>query len=83
MLVVEIENLRKGQSAKTSLTKNSYLLEQCGNKNHQHVGENNFQVFANNYLSVFKKKFGQAAFIKEGKLTLNIKEEAGHLQLYN
>ena len=45
--------------------KNSHLLKQSGEKNHQHVQESYFKVLGNNYRSNFKRKISEALFLKQ------------------
>ena len=63
--------------------KNSHLLKHSREKNHQHVWKNDFKVLGNNYRSNFKRKISEALFIKQLKLSLNVKEKSTQLQLYN
>ena len=46
MLVIQIGELRKEQATKTSVTKNSHILGQSGNKNYQYVCEIFFEFWA-------------------------------------
>ena len=63
--------------------KNSHLLKHSHEKNHQHACENDVKALGNNYRSNFKRKISEALFIKQLKLSLNMKEKSTQLQLYN
>ena len=63
--------------------KNSHLFKHSREKNHQHVWENDFKVFGNNYGSSSIRKIREALFIKQLKPSLNVKEKSIQLQLYN
>ena len=55
--------------------KNSHLLKHSREKNRQHACENDVKVLGNNYRSNFKRKISEALFIKQLKLSLNVKEK--------
>ena len=63
--------------------KNLHLIKHSIEKNHQHVWENDFKVFGNYYQSSFKSEISEVLFIRQLKLSLNIKEKSIQLQLYN
>ena len=65
------------------LDKNSHLLKNSRENNHQHVWENDFEVLGNNYRSNFERKSSGALFIKQLKPSLKVKEKSIQLQLYN
>ena len=63
--------------------KNSPLLKHSRDAGHNHVWYKDFKMLGNNYRSTFKRKISEALFIKQLKLSLNVKEKSIKLHLYN
>ena len=62
--------------------KNPHILKYSW-EGHTHVWDKDFKVLGNNYCSAFKRKIGEALFIKQLKSSLNVKEKSIRLHLYN
>ena len=65
------------------IDKSSHLLKHSREKNHQHAWEIDFNGLSNNYRSNLKRKISEALFIKQLKLSLNVKGKSIQLDLYN
>ena len=63
--------------------KNSHLLKHSPDACHNHVWYKDFKVLGTNYRSTFERKISEALFIKQLKLSLNVKEKSIKLHLYN
>ena len=63
--------------------KNSHLLKHSHDAGHNHVWYKDFKVLCTNYRFTFKRKISEALFIKQLKLSLNVKEKSIELHLYN
>ena len=75
--------MKEGINDHNKRDKNSHILKHSREEGHTHVWDKDFKVLGNSCHLACKRKISEALFIKQLKLSLNVKQKSMQLHLYN